>query len=63
MINIAFRWWGHQHLYNREELSRALSEAGFSCFYFTEQGQSDYADLQDLETRADSKLIAEAIKE
>ena len=63
MINIAFRWWGHRHLYNKEELSRALSEAGFSHFYFVEHGQSEYADLQGLETRADSKLIAEAIKE
>lgn len=63
MINIAFRWWGHQHLYNKEELSRALSEVGFSRFYFVEHGQSEYADLQGLETRIDSKLIAEAIKE
>ena len=63
MINMAFRWWGHRHLYNKEELSRALSEAGFTHFYFVEHGQSEYADLQGLETRADSKLIAEAIKE
>jgi predicted SAM-dependent methyltransferase len=63
MINIAFRWWGHRHLYNKEELSRALSEAGFSHFYFVDHGQSEYADLTGLETRADSKLIVEAIKE
>jgi predicted SAM-dependent methyltransferase len=63
MINIAFRWWGHKHLYNKEELARALSEAGFSRFYFPLPGQSDYPDLQGLETRKDSKLIAEAIKE
>jgi predicted SAM-dependent methyltransferase len=63
MINIAFRWWGHQHLYNKEELPRALTEAGFSRFYFVENGQSEYTDLQGLETRIDSKLIAEAIKE
>jgi len=63
MINIAFRWWGHKHLYNKEELARALSAAGFSRFYFPLPGQSDYPDLQGLETRKDSKLIAEAIKE
>jgi predicted SAM-dependent methyltransferase len=63
MINLAFRWWGHKHLYNREELARALSEAGFSRFHFVLQGQSDYPDLQGLETRLDSKLIVEAIKE
>jgi predicted SAM-dependent methyltransferase len=62
MINIAFRWWGHEHLYNREELERALREAGFSKFKFPEHGQSDLDDLRGLETRQDSKLIAEAVK-
>lgn len=62
MINIAFRWWGHEHLYNREELERALREAGFSKFKFPEHGQSDLDDLRGLETRRDSKLIAEAVK-
>lgn len=62
MINIAFRWWGHQHLYNREELERALCEAGFSTFAFVEHSQSKYDDLKGLETRLDSKLIVEAVK-
>jgi len=62
MINIAFRWWGHQHLYNKEELARALREAGFTTFAFQEYGKSEFKDLIGLETRSDSKLIAEAIK-
>lgn len=62
MINIAFRWWGHQHLYNREELARALNEAGFSAFEFVEHSQSRHDDLRGLETRLDSKLIVEAVK-
>lgn len=62
MINIAFRWWGHQHLYNQEELTRALADAGFSKFDFVEHSQSEHDDLRNLETRSDSKLIAEAIK-
>jgi predicted SAM-dependent methyltransferase len=62
MINVAFRWWGHQHLYNREELARALNEAGFSEFAFLEHSQSRYDDLKGLETRLDSKLIVEAVK-
>lgn len=62
MINIAFRWWGHQHLYNREELARALGHAGFSSFCFTEHATSQHTDLQGLETRRDSKLIVEATK-
>jgi predicted SAM-dependent methyltransferase len=62
MINIAFRWWGHQHLYNKEELARALTDAGFFNFKFVEHGQSDRADLCGLETRLDSTLIIEAWK-
>jgi len=62
MINMAFRGWGHQHLYNREELARALERAGFSSFCFTENAKSQHADLQGLETRRDSKLIVEATK-
>jgi predicted SAM-dependent methyltransferase len=62
MINIAFRWWGHKHLYNREELARALYQAGFSKFEFVEHSQSKHDDLRGLETRLDSKLIVEAVK-
>ncbi len=60
MINLAFRGWGHQHLYNREELVRALDEAGFRDIRFVAWGQSQHADLCGLETRKDSLLIAEA---
>jgi predicted SAM-dependent methyltransferase len=63
MINIAFRWWGHQHLYNREELERALKSAGFCDIRFEIFGQSRHPELRGLETRLDSKLIAEAVKE
>jgi predicted SAM-dependent methyltransferase len=64
MMNIAFRWWGHRHLYDEEELGRALREAGFHeneirrCGH----GVSDHADLCGLETRTDSKLIVEATR-
>jgi predicted SAM-dependent methyltransferase len=62
MINIAFRWWGHQHLYNREELERALREAGFDHFSFRQPGESEFPDLRGLETRPDSRLIVDAVK-
>jgi len=62
MINIAFRWWRHQHLYNREELTRALTDAGFSKFDFVEHSKSRHSDLKSLETRLDSQLIVEAVK-
>ncbi|UCG17321.1 MAG: methyltransferase domain-containing protein [Phycisphaerales bacterium] len=62
MINVAFRWWGHQHLYDRQELSRALLEAGFEDFRFVRNGESELGDLRGLETRLDSTLVAEATK-
>ncbi len=62
MINIAFRWWGHQHLYNREELERALREAGFSHYCFQLPGQSEFSDLCGLETRPESRLVVDAVK-
>lgn len=62
MINIAFRWWGHRHLYDRDELARALSEAGFVDFQFVKHSESAFADLSGLESRADSTLIVEAAK-
>jgi predicted SAM-dependent methyltransferase len=60
MLNIAFRWWGHQWLYDREELHRRLHEAGFSKIRDVEWGVSEIADLQGLEARRDSCLICEA---
>lgn len=62
MLNVGFRWWGHQHLYDREELQRALEEAGFSEISFPAFRESALEDLRDLETRLDSRLIAEAVK-
>jgi len=62
MINVGFRWWGHQHLYDREELQRALEEAGFTEISFPALQESAFEDLRGLETRLDSLLIAEAIK-
>lgn len=39
MTYIAFRWWGHQHLYNRGELQRDLRNAGFCDIRFETIGQ------------------------
>ena len=60
MINIAFRWWGHTHLYDRQELARALVEAGYTQFEFVDRGKSQHPDLEGLETRLDSTLVVEA---
>ena len=62
MLNIAFRWWGHAHLYDRQELTRLLTDAGFREFEFVERGHSRHEDLIGLETRQDSTLVVEATK-
>jgi len=62
MINISFRWWGHRYLYNREDVVRLLEESGFKEYYFSDWGESRFDDLSNLETRKDSKLIIDAIK-
>jgi len=62
MMNMAFREWGHQWLYDREELYRRLKEAGFEAIDDCEWGVSKHANLCGRETRKESFLIAEAEK-
>lgn len=62
MINISFREWGHQYLYNREELRRRLTEAGFVKVYRKKRGRSKYPELRGRETRKESNLVMEAVK-
>ncbi len=62
MLNIAFRWWGHSWLYDKEELIRRLKEAGFHQLKEMPWGGSGVVDLQDRESRKDSLLIYEAVK-
>jgi predicted SAM-dependent methyltransferase len=61
-MNMSFRWWGHKWLYDWEELSRRLSEAGFKkhkrCMIY----KSSHKALRNLEIRQGSILIAEATK-
>ena len=62
MVNIAFRWWGHKWLYDREELRRRLHDAGFGEVTDVGWGKSNVPDLRNRETRKDSLLICEAWK-
>ena len=62
MVNIAFREWGHQYLYNKEELERRLKEAGFENVYKQKRNRSRYSELENIETRKESRLIMEAVK-
>ena len=62
MLNINFRWWGHQWLYDWEELERRLHEAGFTAIVQCWLYKSGFEDLCNLESREESTLIAEAMK-
>lgn len=62
-LNIDFRWWGHQWLYDWEELERRLKDAGCIKIKKCNLNESEYLELQNLETRGlASSLIAEIIK-
>ncbi len=61
-INMSFRWWGHMWLYDWEELERRLMESGFKKMKRCELRKSSYKELQNLEIRDGSLLIAEATK-
>jgi len=61
-ININFREWGHQWLYDGEELHRRLGEAGFTQITDVAWGQSQYSELANRETRNETLLICEATK-
>ena len=61
-INIGFRDWGHQWLYDFEELDRRLREAGFDRIERAAWGESKYPALRGRETREETLLICEATK-
>jgi predicted SAM-dependent methyltransferase len=62
-INMAFRWWGHQYVYNEEDLTGQLVKVGFQNIKSCELNKSNYPELSNLETRKESTLILEAVKE
>jgi predicted SAM-dependent methyltransferase len=62
-LNAALRFWGHTYVYDREDLELAARSAGFRQVAFPGFGQSAHADLAGLETRQDSFLILEAVKD
>jgi predicted SAM-dependent methyltransferase len=59
-LNCSFHNWGHQYLYDFDELERRLAQAGFVDVRRCDLGQSDHGDLRGLETRRESDLIVEA---
>lgn len=61
-INIGFRWWGHKWIYDWDELNRRLIEAGYKKIKRQKIYRSRHKELCNLETRAESTLIAEVEK-
>lgn len=63
MVNICVNknQWGHQYVYDEEDLKRALRDVGFKKIKKEKFKNSKYPELKNLETRKDS-LIIEAIK-
>lgn len=57
MLNIAMRAWGHQWVYNEEELLRAGRMAGLVPMGRYEWGKSDIPKFEALEYRNGSKLV------
>lgn len=62
LLNMSFNWWGHKWLYDWEELERRLNDAGFTNINKCSWGKSSHKDLEGLETRDESTLIAEVTK-
>jgi predicted SAM-dependent methyltransferase len=61
MVNEAVRDWGHTFIYDERELRLVLEQAGFRDIKRVRWRESEYLDLQNLETRPDlDDLILEA---
>ena len=58
-LNMSFRRWGHEWLYDLEELARYSRAAGFSSVVRVERGRSEDPVLIGLETRDDLRLVCE----
>jgi predicted SAM-dependent methyltransferase len=61
-INMSFRFWGHKWLYDYEELSRRVMEAGYKKIKRAKLRNSSYEELNNLEIREESLLIVEITK-
>lgn len=62
MVNFRFRECGHKYIYDTEEITRRLNEAGFRRIKRVDCLKSDYPELQNIESRRESCMIVEATK-
>lgn len=64
MVNDGMRLWGHEFLYDQDELTLALHEAGFSEIHFVAWRESQLPELVGLENRPyHRELIVEAVRD
>lgn len=64
MVNEGMRSWGHQFIYDAEELARFIFECGFGFIKFEQWRQSDISHFSNIESRNYHKeLIVEAYKD
>jgi len=61
MMNMGMRDWGHQYVYDLDDLTMRLQAIGFDSIAPAQWGESDWPELIGLETRPDSLLIVEAV--
>jgi predicted SAM-dependent methyltransferase len=62
-INMSFRFWGHEWLYDWEELERRLRQAGFTNIKRVTLRKSKHEELKNLEIRDGSYLVAEVVNQ
>lgn len=62
MLNFGVREWGHLYLYDLDELTLRLQQAGFNEVRACPPGSSRHPELSGLERRPDSFLIVEATR-
>lgn len=63
LINEGMRWWGHQFLYDENELKTILGEAGFDNLKILEWKKSEHKELEGLECRPyHEEIIIEATR-
>ena len=62
MVNFRFRECGHKYIYDTEEITRRLNEAGFLRIKRVDHAKSDYAELRNIESRLEKCMIIEAVK-
>ena len=60
-INGAFRYWGHQFVYDKATLRLTLEAAGFTDVGFYAPGESDDENLSGLETRVSEMDVYETM--